>query len=128
MENARRHEECVQQGLVGGSCPRMRGTVGRACALLAVESFGRDPDREAFLADECALGSDRRTCASAGFRSFCILKEHLAPPVVLPIRGNFLRFLGRRVRALSLTDAQQRVVPPWGADFAPCYAENGRPI
>ena len=85
--------------------PEMREAIRRAYALLAVESFIQDLDREVPLADGCALGLDRKTCTIAWFHRFCTLKERLVSSVVLPRRGNFLRILGRRVRALSLSDA-----------------------
>ena len=70
--------------------PGMGGAIGRACALLAVESFVQDLDRVVSLAGECAVGSDRTTCTNARFHRFCIPKEHLAPSVTIPIRGSFV--------------------------------------
>ena len=82
----------------------MRGAIERACSLLSVESFVKDPDLDVSLADVSALGADRVACPSAWFRGFRTLKEHLAPSAALPIRGNFMSVLGRRVRALSFSD------------------------
>ena len=101
MENV--HDEAKSEEVA----PEMRGAIGRAGNLLAVESFVQDADRYVSLADECALGSDRATCANARFQRFCVLS----------IWGNFMNILGRRVCALPLSDAQQRVVLSRGADF-----------
>ena len=84
--------------------------------MLAVESFVQDLDREVSSADECAVGSNRMACAAAWFHLLCILEGNLASSAAFPIRGNFLSVLRRLVRALSLSDAQQRVVLSWGAD------------
>ena len=96
--------------------PEIRGTIGRACALLAVEAFVTDLDRDASLAVEIAQDADRGACTSAWFRWYCTFKEPLAPVVALPIRGNFMSILRRRVRTLLSPDTQKRVVLWRGAE------------
>ena len=53
----------------------------------------------------------------AWFRRFCSLKEYPVPAGVLPIRDNFWSLVGRRVRLLSLSDSQRRVVLFRATDF-----------
>ena len=63
--------------------PEMRGAIGRACRLLAVESFVQDLDLEAFLADESGLGADRVACTTACFHRCSTLQGRFLPSVVL---------------------------------------------
>ena len=98
----------------------MRGAIGRAGVLLAVESFVKDLDRDVSLAGESALGADRGACTSAGFHRFRSLKGHPMPSVAPPIRENFMSILGRCVRALSLSDSHRvawGVVSSWGVEY-----------
>ena len=106
-----------------GAAPEIRGAIGLACALLAVETCVRDLYWNAPLADGCVLGSDRAACTNACFPRFSSLEDHLAPSVALPIRGNFISFPRRRVRAPGLSDTQQRVILLRGVDHRAALRE-----
>ena len=81
------------------------------------QAFVVDLDDGSCVDGEEAVGLDRGKAVRARLRRFCALKGYLAPPTVLPIRDNFLGILGRRVRRLVLTDAQNRSYLSRGADF-----------
>ena len=74
--------------------PEVRGASGRACALLAVETFVKDLDWDMSLADESALPADRGACASAGFHRFCTLKENLVLSVAPLDPWEFQEYFG----------------------------------
>ena len=90
--------------------PGMRSAVSKACAVLDVASFVYDLDRDVCDDNEEALGSVSGAAAGNLFRRFGSLRELLAPRIALPIRDNFWALKGRRVRQLSLSGPQSRVV------------------
>ena len=97
--------------------PEMRSTITGACALLDVQAFVVDVDDGSCVDGEEAVGADRGTAVRAWFRRFCAFKKFLTPSIAIPVRGNFLGILGRRVRRLGSSGAQKRVLLFWGTDF-----------
>ena len=67
--------------------PQKCGEPSGAPAPIRSWRRSREGGREVSLADECALGSDRKACASARFRRFRTLKERLVPSIALPPGG-----------------------------------------
>ena len=96
--------------------PGTRPAGTKACALLGVQASVVDLDDDSYVGGEETLRSDKEAAILAGFCRFFTLMEYLAPSTALPIRGNFLGFLGRRVRLFGLSDTQKRVLLSWGAD------------
>ena len=106
----------------------MRSAIGRACALLGVESFAKDLDHDVSSSEECVVGLERGATARAWFHRFCTLGEHLAPSVAPLFRENFTGILSRRVRALDLADSQGRVFGGGGRSIVPpCVRAGARP-
>ena len=73
----------------GQAAPGMRGAIRRACASLAAESFVKDLDRDASLADGSALGADRVACASAWPQRFVYPRRALGAIGRAPDPGKF---------------------------------------
>ena len=76
----------------------MRTAINRAHTLLGAQASVVDLDNDSGLRGEEAVSSDKGAAVRVWFHRFCTLKEFLAPSIVLPIRGNLLGILGRRVR------------------------------
>ena len=51
--------------------PEMRGAINRACTLLGLEPFVKDPGQDVPLADERAVGMEQGACARSWFHRFC---------------------------------------------------------
>ena len=95
----------------------MRSAIAEACTVLEVTSFVEDLDREVCAGGEGALGAGEGAASRIWFHRFCLLRDSLAPVVVLPIRGNFLSLIGRRVRLFNFPCSQRRTVFLWARDF-----------
>ena len=100
----------------------MRSAITKACTLLDVQALVSDLEDDSCVDGEEAVGANKGTAGRLWFHRFCSLKEYLTPSIALPFRDNFLGFLGRRVRRLGLSDAQNRILLSWGTDF--CMALN----
>ena len=101
----------------------MRSAIDRACTLLGAQSFVVDLDDDSCVDGDANVGSDEGAAVRVWFHRFCVLLEFWMPSVVLPIRGNFLAILSRRVCRLELSDTQIGVFLRRGADFCAALRE-----
>ena len=116
-KNSALMEAMYTKAFSGEVVPAMRSAISRACTLLDAPAFVVDLDNDSCLEGKEDVGSDRGAAVRVWFRRSCSLKEYLEASIVLPIRGNFLGFLGKRVRLLGLSGTQKRVILSRGANF-----------
>ena len=99
------------------AAPEIRAAVDKARRGLEVELFVIDLDREVSAEATVALGDPEGDEARIWCQRFRSVRDLLVPSIVLPIRGDFWRLMGRRVRDLKLTTHQKREVLLWGSAF-----------
>ena len=88
--------------------PEMRAAAAKACTMLEVSPFVEDLDWGLGSCVDEVLGSVGGAAARIWFHRFNSPRESPVPAVLLPIRGNFLVLMGRRVRPLNLSDPHKR--------------------
>ena len=90
--------------------PELRAAVVRAGPRLETVEFLKGLELESAPVSEGEFGLSRWRYARCWSHRVSSARSMLTPELVAPLNANFLSLMRRRVRVLSLSDAQRRIV------------------
>ena len=93
--------------------PELRNAMVRASTRHVTEEFGRDLETEPTLVDGCMCGLSRDQRTRRWFHRVSSATDALNPGAATPLGPSAPGIMSRRVKALALSDGQERVVLKW---------------